>query len=220
MSPVGMWPPLPAVVVSPLVAHSIGTQTGNNTAVTAAVDTTLAKRIYLFVSYFGSGTAPTISDSKSNTWTACLLQASSSQRARLYYCNNPTVGSGHTFTASGTGSFPTLCMEAFSTVVVSGALDINLGAAGASGLVSPATPGATPGHNNEIIVTGTSWGVAGSSAATITGGYAVTDQQNYNGTLEGGAMAYLVQTTAASTNPQWNVHASIAPPGVIASFQA
>lgn len=204
-----------------MVAHAIATNTGTTTATTSAVNTAGAKRIYVFVSYYGSGTAPTISDSLGNTWTACSALPPSTQKARLYYCNSPTVGAAHTFTATGTGSYPTICMAAFSTPVVSGALDINLAATGSgSGLVNPAGSGATPAHNSEIIVTGTSWGAAGASAATVSGGYTVTDQVNYSAGIEGGALAYLIQTTATATNPQWNVQVINANGAAIASFQA
>jgi hypothetical protein len=207
------------VATALIVAHTIGSNSDNNHVTTVGQVTTGATRIYLFVSYFAAGTAPVITDSLSNTWSGATLTAGAAQAARIYYCNNPSVGGAQTFTATGTGSFPTLAMIAFSTTVVSGVIDANTGTVnnGGTGLSSPGN--VTPAHNNEILVTGVSWGAAGSPAATITAGYTITDQINFVSGTEGGAFAYLVQTTAAATNPQWDTKSASNTAGVIASFQ-
>ncbi len=88
-----------------IIAHVLlpGGVNGGDTTGTP-IDTTGANLLIFGVSYL-DGSAPTISDSKSNTWTALTATLpSTSGDIRIYYAKNPTVGAGHTFSATGTGS--------------------------------------------------------------------------------------------------------------------
>src|SRR5690242_7960475 len=72
---------------------------------TDAVNSTGADLIVLAVSYYGpDGPPSSITDNKSNTWTALTQQEGASGGVRMYYCQAPTVGSGHVFTVGIYGS--------------------------------------------------------------------------------------------------------------------
>ncbi len=71
--------------------------TNGNTITSGAITTTGANLIVVNVGSYSVNPA-TFGDSKSNIWTALTLQSvTSGVQTRLYYCVNPTVGSGHTF---------------------------------------------------------------------------------------------------------------------------
>ena len=92
-----------------IVADSASGGAGGSTG---SVDTTGAT-ILIAVGVADSGT-PSITDSKGNTWNS-LTQVGGSfptyHRCRLYYVENPTVGTGHTFTVAGTNA--SACFAAF-----------------------------------------------------------------------------------------------------------
>lgn len=84
-----------AVISTPVSAS------GSSPITTGAYDTTGATLLAVAVSYNGT-TAPTITDSKSNSWTAGTKQSQSTTfSVQWFYCLDPTsVGSSHTFTAT------------------------------------------------------------------------------------------------------------------------
>src|SRR5690349_3343729 len=97
---------------SPIV-HAVGPG-GSGGSTTSAIDTTGADFIVVGVLY-SQAHHPTVSDSKSNTWTAVGSAHDSSQEGvQLYFCHNPTVGSGHTFSALASSSFASPFVIAFS----------------------------------------------------------------------------------------------------------
>lgn len=172
-----------------LVAHTFGiSSNGGTSATTSAINTTGAN--FIAVSLSDAGTA---TDNMGNTYTYLTTHTGSAPSFRLAYCENPTVGSGHTFTT--TGSFPCICVAVFSGVAT-GSFDQQTGSATGS-------PGAiTPSFNNELLVTGC--GLNSATAATINGGFTITDNAPYTpGQNYGGALAYLIQTTATVANPTW-----------------
>ena len=94
-----------------LIAH---TATGS-AGTTSGINTTGANLIVVTVAY---DTQSGVSDSNGNTWTALTAQSGSQDgNARMYYCFNPTVGAGHTFTsAQGYGA---ICVSAWSGAATS-----------------------------------------------------------------------------------------------------
>jgi hypothetical protein len=194
-----------------------GTNSGGTTS--AGIDTTGASLLVLAVSYFTGSPAPTISDSKGNTWTPLTAVAATAgaanQRTRLYYAAAPTVGAAHTFTASGGGTFPGIAVLAFSGALLASPFDQENGAAGV-------TPGAvTPTTAGQVVVTAVGSGDPDTGTA-IDGSFAVAQAQaGSGGNYFAVAIGYLVQTTAAVANPTWTVA-----PGdtntaaVIATFKA
>lgn len=148
----------------------------------------------------------TIADNKSNTWHPLTAHASSSPDHQFFYAWNAIVGSGHTFTGTG-GAFGVLCIAAFSGVKTSAdPFDAESGRSGSGfsfGTNTQADAAITPAEDGELIIAGLagSYGVA----VSIDSSLAITDQvATVGGTNYAGALAYLVQGTAASINPMWN----------------
>lgn len=192
-------------------AGSTGASTG---ATTTGFDTTGANLIVVALSFDG-GSTPTLSDSKGNTWTALTLGAGS-PRARLYYCQAPSVGSGHTFSISGTNTFGSVNVQAFSGAIVS-PFDVENTAAGTS--TSPQAGSITPGFNNELVVAATATG--NGNINSIDGGFTSTNPVNYLASNHYGiGIAYLIQTTAAAANPTWTLSVSGGWAARIASFRS
>lgn len=162
---------------------------------TGAIDTTGANLIVVAISGFN---APTLVDSKTNTWTGLTLQTGgNSSTSRLFYCVAPTVGSGHTFT-SAAGLYQTIVAFAFSGANASPYVGEN-GANTGSNIGNNFQPGAVnPGVAGSVVVTaGGAYNNA--TAPTIDSSFVYTaDAQDGNGT--GCAQGYLL-SVSGSTNP-------------------
>jgi hypothetical protein len=172
-----------------------------HTVTTAGVDTTGADLIVIGIAY-NVGATPIISDNKGNIWTALTSNITSTAVARLYYCVNPAVGTGHTFSNTGSANLCAIFMEAFSGVAPGSKKDQETGNTSTISLTVQ-TGNITPTQNNELLVTVLGFNLAGLSAS-INSGFTKTDEQNFlTGTYYGGAMAYLIQTTAGAINPTW-----------------
>ena len=180
---------------------------GLNGGTSASIDTTGATLLVAVVTYTGT---PTVSDSKSNTWTALTCQQNTSVYSCIYYVNSgsPSVGSGHTFTISGAVTVSVINVMAFSGT---GASPFDNQNGNSSLLVSTIQPGSiTPSQNNDIIITGLSGGNNFGAANTIDSGFTITYQKAVTGGINyGHAGAYLIQTTAAAVNPTWNMGVSV-----------
>lgn len=183
----------------------------------SGIDTTGADFIAIVVSrYVGDSGATAPTDSKGNTWTACTDAAGASTGCRIWYANNPTVGSGHTFTSPG--SYGVVTAIAFSGVKSSGALDQEASNSAASG-TSISSGSVTPSENGEVVISGIAGGVSGSMA--IDGGFSIAGQLGFAvGNNQSGGGAYLVQTTAAAANPSWSWSGSAYNATAVASFRS
>lgn len=185
-------------------------------ATSDAIDTTGANLIVLHVS---SADANTVTDSKSNTWTALTSKTSGSGNiGRLYYCVNPTVGSGHTF--SVTSIVPTISVLAFSGVKTSSPFDVENGSS-CDSTGSCATGSITPSEDNELVVTGMSMGGAEFTDYVADSGFTnLTYVPVVGGAHFGGGFAYKIQTTAVAVNPTWSGTSPAWFAVTIASFKA
>src|SRR4051812_3822094 len=108
-----------------LIAH-IGAGLGVNGGTTSSIDTTGANFIEVVVGSYNNATAPVLTDSKSNSYGSPVLSGNtgaSGVRHEVYKIESPSVGSGHTFTLTGSGTFCSLCAAAFGTVLSASALD-------------------------------------------------------------------------------------------------
>lgn len=179
--------------------------TGGNTVTTSGVDTTGANLIVLVSSWFSTA-APTVSDSKSNTYTGLTARVNGTNKVQIYYCASPTVGSGHTFTLTGTSSFPTV-----SATAVSGAHASPYDQETGSGTATPGT--LTPSEDGCLVVTGAV--TASSTPALSSGGFSTTATAFAASNHMGGGISYLIQTTAAAANPTWTSTSA----SVMASFK-
>lgn len=193
-----------------LIASTSKGGSSNQTVTTNAIDTTGANLIVLNIGYY-SGTVPTIAptDSKGNTWTALTAHAQPDSTRignQMFYCVNPTVGSGHTFTQQDlvNAAYPSMQVLAFSGAHAS-PFDQQTGTVSATTQSSLATGSLTPPENNCLVVAGLGHEVNSGGAVSIDGGFTSTTEAYVGGTSEGSGIAYLIQTTATAANPTWNV---------------
>lgn len=195
-----------------LVHAGAGCVSGDQVATTSAIDTTGADFIAIVVSIFGDINASLPTDSKSNTWVAAeILDGTGANSCAIFYCQNPTVGTGHTFTWNHGSSFPSIYVAAFSGVGTGSIVDqVNKAQATQPGSI-------TPVQNNELIITGFSTN-GGGVTPTVSSPFTVTDAIAFlaSGDNEGGGLAYQIQTSATAENPTWVSNPS--PRSVIASF--
>lgn len=167
-------------------------------ATTPTQDTTGANLIVIFVGSYHDWQATSITDSKGNTWTALTNYSGANNDGRFFYCLNPTVGTGHTFTPNVVATFYTFIgVLAFSGVV---SFHTENGATSGS---NPLQPGAiVPAVNESLIVAGMFSYNAG-DAPTLNSGFTYYGVAQ-SGNIGSGAIAYLIQTIAASINPTWS----------------
>jgi hypothetical protein len=182
------------------VAHVAASSTDGDTVTTGAIDTTGANLLVVYVAY-AQGTSPAISDSKSNSPYTALTErnAAASFAGRLHYFLNPSgVGSGHTFTATASSSFPSIYAVAYSGVL---AFDQESGAGGSGGSVQPGS--LTPPSDGALFVCGLS--DSDGSTDTIDLSFDKRDGLDLvGGQAFGGALAHLIQGSAAARNPTWS----------------
>lgn len=174
---------------------------GSNGGTSPSADTTGADLIVLSATWFNSTTADvTVSDSKSNIWSPLTKVTQSALCSRQWYCAAPSVGSGHTFTVAGSGTFSIMHMTAWSGAHAS-PFDLESGASNIS--TTTQQPGSiTPSQANALVVT--SFGFTSVGVYTVNGGFTISDRRSFSsGASEGAAQAYLVQTSAAAANPTW-----------------
>jgi hypothetical protein len=200
-----------SVLIATTAASNPGTP---NTVTTAGVNTTGANLIVVMAGYDAgfSGTSsaiPVVTDNMGNgSYTGLPRQNSALGNAgNLFYFANPTVGSGHTFTLTGTNTFPAIAVAAFSNAS-SSPFDSQIGAGDAgSPSVNPVGGSVTPSSNNALIVTGCTYGAATATDATnISGSFAIASHVAANvGIAYGCGLAWWKQPTSSATNPQWTI---------------
>lgn len=174
----------------------------------SAIDTTGAT---LYVCASGSLPSNTCSDSNSSTGWTCLTPVTANQTGVICYTLTPIPGSSVTFSA--TGGLGSTEFAAFSGVT---AFDQQNGASnGASGYTAQAGS-VTPTANGELLVAAGSFDQAISPfPPTINLSYTITDSVQF-GSIYGSSMAYLIQTTAAASNPTWTMGSSGTFPAIAA----
>lgn len=183
-----------------LVASTEGSGT-QNANTTGSINTTGANLIVISVAY-QAGATPSISDSKGNTWTPLTQTSSGSTACRMYYCFNPTVGTGHTFSNGGSGNYSSMFVEAFQSDTGWDTVGSQNGAAATAGDL--ATGSVTPPVDGCLLVTGAACNQS-CTPMSINNSFNKTDEINFSsGNRYGGAMAYLVQSTAGAINPTWD----------------
>lgn len=182
-----------------LVDHASGVGSPTS-ATTDAMDSTGANLIVLSVACDAPST-PVITDSKGNTWTPLTLSnTGGSVKTRMYYCSDPTVGTNHTFTA--TGAFCAIFAAAFAGMESPDVFDQENGAT-SDGTLTIQTGSVTPVENNELVITGLGLNSAG-AVVSVNSGFTILDTETFgSGNNYGGALAYKIQTAAASENPTW-----------------
>ncbi len=177
---------------------------GTGTITTNAVDSSGSDFLVIGLSYQPTSGA-TISDSKvGNTWNSLTRYISSNNEAsRLYWCVPVSVGSGHTFTATGTAFFPGISAMGYSGVDQSSPFDVENGNAPASAVASFQTGSVTPSNAGSLIVSTLNMY---NTVASVTIDLSFTIETSVSGSggvSYGNAMADLIQGAASALNPTW-----------------
>lgn len=193
-------------------------------AVTAGVDTTGATFIAVASVGLGFPTLAAITDSKGNTWTArtaATVVSGYTYYSQIWYCYSPTVGAGHTFTATPSGSGIGVALAVAWFAGTASPYDTEAaGAANLSGGITSFQDGSvTPGHGSEVIISALMYN--GTSTVTVDSGFTVGAQANpVGGSSLGVAIGYLIQGGAAAVNPTFSwTGASSAQALATATFQ-
>lgn len=165
-----------------------------------SADSTGAKVIAVAVATFG-GSIDSMTDSKGNTYTAgTALDSGSGARFQWWYCLNPTVGAGHTFTPVATGKYPAIVVRGFSAN--SPSFDQESAGGTDPGSATTKQPGSvTPAAAENVVLVGAEYGQP--TPPTIDGGFTTTGTGNVATQHMGCSGAYLVQSSATAQNPTW-----------------
>lgn len=187
---------------------------GASGGTTASIDTTGASLLTLVCGY--GAVAISVSDSKGNTWTALTEHSSGATKSIVYYCANPTVGTGHTFTLTGASSASSMIASAWSGVATSSPLDQDVGYDGVSGTIAVLASGTvTPSVDGCLVVAGFSLSASVTSEAAGSGWTSAEFQNYVGGTNYGVGVSYKIQTTATAipnsqTTYSWTNSANLA----------
>ncbi len=184
------------------VFSSVAPVGNTNGATTSAVDSTGTTLIVAVIADFSGASAATLSDSKSNSYT-CLTRWSGTSSSTVHICytssSSPTVGSGHTFTCTGTGSFCSIGAIGFTGQAASPfSAENGTGNGGAN----PLAPGSVSTASGGVAVTAISAG-SGNALFVTPSGYTTGGSLNAGGTNFGIGLAYKL-TSGASENPSWS----------------
>ena len=196
-----------------------GSSDSGNSVTTGSIDTSGASLLVVVLADYSLETISVITDSKSNTWTPLTSSTSAFTRCTIFYVANPTVGTGHTFTATKAvnPTFPTICVASFSNVATTTPFDQQNGA-NSNAATSLSTGSITPTENDEVLIAGLC--IEDPETLSINGGFTITNQVSHLVDQHfGGGMAYLIQTTAAAANPAWSWTDSVGCSARIASFK-
>lgn len=201
-----------------VIAHTIS-GTNNNSTTSSSINTSGASLLVVAIAYYAGAPPPTLSDlvgASSNTWVPLTSYSSGIGVVKIYYAVNPVVGSGHTFTLSGTGTFPALSVIALGGANTASPFDVE------NGSISSYQPGSvTPSEGNEVLITATIDNATGAICNTIDEGFTIADSVvNSLGNYFGLALAYLIETSATAKNPTWSGGSGSAPCSAIATFKA
>lgn len=194
-----------------LIAHALKQSTDTNVAQTADQDTTGANLLIIGISYIRPVVTPTISDAKSNSYTA-LTESTfvSPPLVRLFYNQGGTVGSGHWFKVDDTSGFPSIFAWAFSG---SASSPLDSGSDNANSLAVPGTsiqPKSsgtfTPSEDNCLFVTMAGVADIYGTPYSIDSPFSPPSDQagQVDAQAYGIAAAYEIQTTATARNPTWS----------------
>ena len=186
------------------VASVIAGGSGSAGVTSGAINTTGATLIVLSITaYTGTTPTPTVSDSKGNTWVGLTQKSTTTPITnRLFYCANPTVGSGHTFTIGGSTIFGGIAAAAFSGTLASPYLTENGATSGASSVTTIQPGSVTPSQDNCLIIAGMNANSL-ASQPSISGGFTALSLAGSSGNYGAFGIAYLIQTSAAAANPSW-----------------
>jgi hypothetical protein len=184
-------------------ANAVGQSADTTNVTTSSVDTTGANTLFAVVNYYVgiTATAPTVTDSKSNTWTKLTSWSDGvNDRIALYYAKNATVGSGHTVTVVGTAQYPGVCFLAFSGGDTTAPFDVENGGTVLSTSGGPGASGA-PATANSLTISFR--GSQNSDGGSYTVGSSFTISDSVDRATNGLGVGAAYKITSASENPTW-----------------
>lgn len=196
-----------------LIGNIAAASTDQNAITTGSLNTTGADLIVVVCTIWTQfSTAALLTDSKGNTWTGHTTRNANNVQVRIWHCQAPTVGTGHTFTIpswGGGAGRPSIAVLVFSGSTAS-PFDQESGDTGDNfPSSSDTTPTVVPTTDNQVVVVGIAVkldNVSEPNPTAIGGGFTLTDHIIANAGLNVGiGAAYLVQTTAAAAAPVWTV---------------
>ena len=203
------------------VASTISNSTNGNNTTTSAINTTGANLLLIGFTFFTGGSAPVLTDNKSNTWTQLAISSVTGNLGSvIYYSSNPIVGAGHTFTESASNTFPTVCVLALSGDAAVSPFDQQNGN-NSNGLGSTIqTNSVSPTVDNEVLFTVVAADTAGTD--TINSGFTISNQAAANGNSYNTGCAYIIKgagTAGVGVNPTWTNPGSNTEATRIATFK-
>jgi hypothetical protein len=170
--------------------------TGGTDTVTTSSRTTTGATLLVAI-YTDFSNAGVLTDSKGNSWTHRATATVNSLRLKLYDCIGGTVGINHTFQVTGTNSFPTICVSAWSET--SPAFDQS--ATATEVVLSEVTVGPlTPPQDGALFITGWSNDVGDEASLSINQSFTILNGAAPSSMSD----AYFIQTTAGAKNPTWD----------------
>ena len=199
------------------LVQSVGAySTTGNAVTTSGVDTTGADLLVAIVSDYVSDGSVTISDSKSNIWTALTEETAGISNSRLFYAKNATVGSGHTFTGGISGSFPAIAVLAFSgsnltAPFVQQSANYGTGTSIQAGSLTTTNP--------DLLVFGNGFS-ANNSGFGVDSGFTNDYFISHGANNFGVAISHLIQGASGAINPTASWTSSTAATALLADFVA
>ena len=185
------------------IIASTSKQSTNATSVTTTgINTGGADMIIVVLDCELLDNAHTITDSKSNTWTALTKYNNGARAVRAFICLGPTTDSSHTF------SFSVVSPETQPTLHVLAVSGADQGTQPDKSATSQNNqlPSTTPSANNELVITYICTRNTPPLGSAPTGYTAAGTIFNSTANADGGGLAYLIQTTAAATAPLWGAN--------------
>jgi hypothetical protein len=168
---------------------------------TDAIDTTGAGFIAICRSNYVDSLTPT--DSNGNTWTGLgAINTLNGGVVEWFYCLAPVVGSGHTFTLTGTPSTrkPTLNVLAFSGTCT---VDSDSGDYVAGGTSVDPSGSITPAQASSLLLSALIF--ENTDTVTVDAAFTKVNQIAYDASFHmGAAVAYEIQTVATNRQPAWS----------------
>jgi len=190
------------------VAHA--TAAGPNSATTPAQDTSTANLIVLSALTGPLAVGPAVQDSNHNIWTPLNgNRGGGFFWNQFFYCINPVVGPGHTFTINDAGGFGSIQMTAWSGAA--GGFDLQGADFGGS-----TTQPLTPSVNGCLVVASY---VGSNDITSVNLPFALSDTEPFTGGVNyASGTAFVIQTTAILAQCTFNGVGSGGPLS-IASFK-
>lgn len=173
-------------------------------------DATHVKGILVHVTSYSGASAPVVEDSAANAnWEQLTARTSGEVRDVWWWNPNPSTAADLVVSVTGSGIYASA-----QIIYLDGprAL-VKIAEGGATGTLQPGP--ITPARDGCLVAAGGSGNNGFDDTISVDAGFTLAAAEEYeNGVNEGGAAAYLIQTTAAAADPTFSVGGS---PGATAS---